>query len=102
MCCVGPRERCLSCRDYLHAHRPDVAQLPAWLSVGIAIAFAVFVPMMIGVAALVRGELEDDRLRVQQAAGTAAQERGELEQQRADYERVGEERLALLAERQRY
>lgn len=49
---------------YLYANRP--ATLPAWMSVGIAGAFAVFVPMLIGVASLIRGELEDDRLRRQQ------------------------------------
>lgn len=49
---------------YLYAHRPPT--LPGWMSVGIAGAFAVFVPMLIGVASLIRGELEDDRLRLQQ------------------------------------
>jgi uncharacterized membrane protein len=84
---------------YLHAHRPDAAQLPAWLSIGIAVAFAVFVPMLIGVAALVRGELEDDRLRVLSCRLLNAQERAELEQLRGDYERLHEEQVALLAER---
>lgn len=49
---------------YLYAHRPPT--LPGWMSVGIAGAFAVFVPMLIGVASLIRGELEDDRVRLQQ------------------------------------
>lgn len=47
---------------YLYANRPP--SLPGWMSVGIAGAFAVFVPMLIGVASLIRGELEDDRLRL--------------------------------------
>ncbi|MEN9938482.1 MAG: hypothetical protein RLZZ387_5061 [Chloroflexota bacterium] len=86
---------------YLHAHRPAPADLPEWLSIGVAVAFALFVPMLIGVAALVRGELEDDRLRVQQQASIVVQERAELEQLRDDYERLREDRLALVADRQR-
>jgi hypothetical protein len=52
---------------YLYAYRPATDVLPTWTSILIAIAFAVFVPMLIGVASLIRGELEDDRLCVQQA-----------------------------------
>ena len=51
---------------YLYAHRPP--SLPGWMSASIAVAFAVFVPLLIGVASLIRGELETDRLRVQQQA----------------------------------
>jgi hypothetical protein len=54
---------------YLYAHRPP--SLPGWMSIGIAGAFAVFVPMLIGVASLIRGELEDDRLWLQQQASLA-------------------------------
>jgi hypothetical protein len=52
---------------YLYAYRPPAAVLPTWTSLLIACAFAVFVPMLIGVASLIRGELEDDRLCIQQA-----------------------------------
>jgi uncharacterized membrane protein len=51
---------------YLYANRPPADVLPEWMSIGIAAAFAVFVPMLIGVASLIRGELEDDRLQLQQ------------------------------------
>ena len=51
---------------YLYANRP--ASLPGLMGVAIAAAFAVFVPLLIGVASLIRGELEDDRLRIQQQA----------------------------------
>jgi hypothetical protein len=51
---------------YLYANRPPSDVLPEWMSIGIAVAFAVFVPMLIGVASLIRGELEDDRLQLQQ------------------------------------
>jgi len=54
---------------YLYANRPPSDVLPQWMSIGIAAAFAVFVPMLIGVASLIRGELEDDRLRTAQALG---------------------------------
>jgi hypothetical protein len=52
---------------YLYAYRPAADVLPTWTSILIACAFAVFVPMLIGVASLIRGELEDDRLCIQQA-----------------------------------
>jgi hypothetical protein len=52
---------------YLYAYRPSADVLPTWTSILIAFAFAVFVPMLIGVASLIRGELEDDRLCIQQA-----------------------------------
>jgi hypothetical protein len=55
---------------YLYAYRPAADVLPTWTSIPIAIAFAVFVPMLIGVASLIRGELEDDRLCIQQAQVT--------------------------------
>jgi hypothetical protein len=52
---------------YLYAYRPAADVLPTWTSILIACAFALFVPMLIGVASLIRGELEDDRLCIQQA-----------------------------------
>jgi hypothetical protein len=52
---------------YLYAYRPSADVLPTWTSILIAFAFAVFVPMLIGVASLIRGELEDERLCIQQA-----------------------------------
>ena len=63
---------------YLYAHRPASDRLPEWLSLGIAFAFAAFVPLLIGVASLARGELEDDRLTLDRAQDVAAQERAEL------------------------
>ena len=51
---------------YLYANRP--ASLPGLMGIAIAAAFAVFVPLLIGVASLIRGELEDDRLRIEQQA----------------------------------
>lgn len=51
---------------YLYAHRPNEQALPWWMSVVIAALFALFVPMLIGTASLIRGELEDDRIQVQQ------------------------------------
>jgi hypothetical protein len=59
---------------YLYANRPAVEVLPEWMSISIAAAFAVFVPMLIGVASLIRGELEDDRLRTAQALGALCRE----------------------------
>lgn len=59
---------------YLYANRPPTDVLPDWMSIGIAAAFAVFVPMLIGVASLIRGELEDDRLRTAQAIGAMRQQ----------------------------
>lgn len=47
---------------YLYANRPSAEILPEWMSVCVALAFAVFVPMLIGVAALIRGDLENQRL----------------------------------------
>jgi hypothetical protein len=60
---------------YLYVHRPTQGQLPELVSILIAIFFSIFVPMLIGVASLSRGELEDDRLRIQQST---AQQRSEL------------------------
>lgn len=51
---------------YLYAHRPSEQALPAWMSIVIAVLFALFVPMLIGVASLIRGELEDDRIQAMQ------------------------------------
>lgn len=51
---------------YLYAHRPNEQALPAWMSIVIAVLFALFVPMLIGVASLIRGELEDDRIQAMQ------------------------------------
>ncbi|MEM8534437.1 MAG: hypothetical protein AAGF95_26570 [Chloroflexota bacterium] len=76
---------------YLYTHRPPPTELPEWMSIGIAITFAVFVPMLIGVASLIRGELEDDRLALQQAARhtvDAAQLEADLAQARAELEKA--------------
>ena len=76
---------------YLYTHRPPPTELPEWMSIGIAITFAVFVPMLIGVASLIRGELEDDRLALQQAARhtvDAAQLEVDLAQARAELEKA--------------
>jgi hypothetical protein len=51
---------------YLYANRPPAEKLPSWASVLIAVVFAFFIPACIGVASLIRGELEDDRLRQEQ------------------------------------
>lgn len=52
---------------YLWANRPtDQSRMPEELSAIIAVAFAVFVPLLIAVASLIRGELTDDRLTLQQ------------------------------------
>lgn len=51
---------------YLYANRPTADQLPSWASIAIACVFAFFIPACIGVASLIRGELEDDRLRQEQ------------------------------------
>lgn len=54
---------------YLWANRPtDQRRMPEELSAIIAVAFAVFVPLLIAVASLIRGELTDDRLTLQQQA----------------------------------
>lgn len=63
---------------YLYAHRPASDRLPEWLSLGIAFALAAFVPLLIGVASLARGALEDDRLTLDRAQDVAAKERAEL------------------------
>lgn len=48
---------------YLLVHRPS--NLNMVIGVGIAFAFAAFIPLCIGVASLARGELEDDKLQPQ-------------------------------------
>lgn len=53
---------------YLLAHQPPVDKVPAFVSIGIAIVFSVFIPACIGVASLARGELEDDKTQHMQAA----------------------------------
>lgn len=51
---------------YLWSHRPAESLLPWWISLFITGTFALFIPMLIGVASLARGELEDDRIRQEQ------------------------------------
>jgi uncharacterized membrane protein len=86
---------------YLYAHRPAPEHLPEWLSLGVAVAFAVFVPLLIGVASLARGELEDDRLRLSQASVEAAQERAELERLRGEHAELARECAGLRDEHPR-
>lgn len=52
--------------SYLYANRPSEQSLPYIMAVAIAVLFALFVPMLIGVASLIRGELEDDRIQAVQ------------------------------------
>lgn len=59
--------------SYLYANRPGEQQLPAWVSIAIAVLFALFVPMLIAVASLIRGELEDDRIQVVQGTVPSVQ-----------------------------
>lgn len=53
---------------YLWANRPPDKDLPEVMSAGIAIAFAVFTPLLIAVASLIRGELTNDRMTLLQTA----------------------------------
>lgn len=68
---------------YLVAHRPPEGVIPGWLSAVVAAAFAVFVPLLIAVASLARGELTDDRLTQTQAAQAETSARADLAQTRA-------------------
>lgn len=56
---------------YLLTHMPPDDKLPWYVSVAIAIVFSVFIPAVIGVAALIRGELEDDKVQLKQATPLA-------------------------------
>jgi hypothetical protein len=71
---------------YLYANRPPASALPEWMSVGIAAVFALFVPALIGVASLIRGELEDDRLQLRQRMTHAVDLASEVISLRQDYD----------------
>lgn len=53
--------------SYLYANQPPATQVPPFVSFCIAVTFACFIPGCIAVASLIRGELEDDKLRQEQA-----------------------------------
>lgn len=53
---------------YLLTHMPSVDILPVPVSIAIAVLFSLFIPSLIGVAALIRGELEDDKIVARQGA----------------------------------
>lgn len=46
---------------YMWANRPAEQVIPFAVSAAISVTFATFVPAVIGIASLIRGELEDDR-----------------------------------------
>lgn len=60
--------------SYLYANRPAEQQLPYIMAVSIAVLFALFVPMLIGVSSLIRGELEDDRIQADQRAAISSED----------------------------
>lgn len=83
---------------YLYANRPPDALLPEWMSIGIAATFALFVPLLIGVAALIRGELEDDRPHLARDAAREDPRLADLRQQLAGQEQEIANSRARLAD----
>jgi len=69
---------------YLWTNRPPPDTLDEWLSWIIAIVFAIFIPLLIGVAGLIRADLARWRGERMDEAQTSAQLRTEARQARAE------------------
>jgi hypothetical protein len=71
---------------YMWSHRPPATKVPEIASGAISVLFAIFVPLVVGISSLIRGELHEDRLGLEREASAKAADE-ELRRERREERR---------------